>query len=257
MEYKIKLTIEYDGTNYYGWQRQKDLPTIQGTIEDAVGKITGQYTPVIASGRTDTGVHALGQVAHFNSQLNLSESAWMRAINSHLPPDIAIRKAEYVPSEFHSRYSARKRIYKYIILNDEYVSPHIRSYVWPVRRPLQISLMKRASTFLTGTRDFSSFRASGCTAPSPVITLEKIDIEDFMAPPFSFLRVDTYPFITFTFEARSFLHHMVRNIVGTLKEVGEGKIDPDYIEYILDQRDRRLASPTAPPQGLFLVKILY
>jgi len=257
MEYTIKLTIEYDGTNYYGWQKQKDLPTIQGAIEKAVSEITGEPTHVIASGRTDAGVHALGQVAHFRSTLHLSENAWIKAINSRLPHDIAIRDAEYVSAGFHARFSARKRIYRYVILNHKYAPVFVRRYVWHIPYSLDVSLMKRASRFLTGTKDFSSFRASSCTAPSPVITVERIDIEYSNAPPFPFLEGNMYPFIVFSFEARSFLHHMVRNIVGTLKEVGEGKIDPDYVKFILDQKDRRLASPTAPPQGLFLAEVLY
>ncbi len=254
MIYNIRLLIEYDGTNYHGWQRQASPHgidgdahlTIQGTIEDVLTRIIKHPAKVVAAGRTDAGVHAAGQVAHFKSTLQINESSWVKAINSLLPADIVVKKAEYVPEEFHARFDAKSKIYRYVIVNSGCPSPFLRNYVWHIKRPLDIALMREASQYLIGNHDFSSFRASGCSAKSPVRTLDRLEIDEVSGTIF-----------LFTFEARSYLQHMVRNIVGTLVEVGRGKIAPSDIGNILEKRDRRSAGPIAPPEGLYLAEVRY
>lgn len=257
MLYNIKLTLEYDGTHYHGWQKQKNLPTIQGTLERVISGIVKESTKVIGASRTDAGVHAIGQIVNFKSKLKLPESSWVKAINSILPDDIVVKQAEYVPLEFHARYSARKKVYQYMILSTPSPSPFLRNYAWHIRHPLNMASMIEASRHLIGTKDFSSFRASECSAKSPVRTLDRLEIRMIDTSTFLFVKKEGLPIISITFEAQSFLQHMVRNIVGTLKEVGEGKISPSHVEYILEQRDRRHAGPIAPSRGLFLVEIRY
>lgn len=291
--HNIKLLIEYDGTNYHGWQRQANLPTIQQTLEDVLTHITKQSAKVTGAGRTDSGVHAIGQAASFKTTLQIKETSWVEAINSLIPHDIRIKRAEYVPQEFNARYSARGKKYQYIILNSEQMSPFLRNYSWHIKRPLDISAMKEASGYLIGTHDFSSFRASECSAKSPVRTLEKIEVVKrnlytpsppgpspsfpsevegaMLIPPPQIekpgggegegghgQRVGADgTMLLLTFEARSFLQHMVRNIVGTLAEVGRGRFKPADVKSILEKKDRRHAGQIAQPQGLFLVEIRY
>ena len=245
MTYNVRLLIEYDGTNFHGWQRQANLPTIQGALEDVLTQITKHPVKLTGAGRTDSGVHAEGQVANFKCELRISESSWIKAINSLLPPDIVIKNAEYVPTEFHARYSAKSKTYQYRILNSDQASPFLRNFVWHIKQPLNISSMKEATEYLVGKHDFSSFRASDCSAKSPVRTLDRLEIT--INPPL----------ILFTLEAKSYLQHMVRNIVGTLVEVGRGRFKPSDISDILDKKDRRYAGPIAQPQGLFLMEIKY
>jgi len=286
----VKLVIEYDGTNYHGWQRQANLPTIQKTLEDVLAQINKVPVKVTGASRTDAGVHAIGQVAHFKTSLEIGEKSWEKAINSLLPADIVVRKAEYVPPDFHARYSARGKVYRYIILNSHRISPFIRNYAWHIRHPLDILSMKEASNCLIGTHDFSSFRASECNARSPVRTLDRLEIRAIDSSPifpifchedpaplrkgdtsplhlpsipmgegrFSGEDSGSTPILLFlTFEARSFLQHMVRNIVGTLADVGLGRLEPSDVRDILDKKDRRYAGPIAPPRGLFLLEIKY
>src|SRR3990172_11583913 len=250
MIYNIKLLIEYDGTNYHGWQRQAspnreagDLhKTIQGTIEDVLSGILKHPVKAVAAGRTDAGVHATGQVMHFKTTLQINESSWVKAVNSLLPADIVVRKAEYVFEDFHARFDAKSKVYTYFILNSALPSAFQRNYVWHIKQPLNISLIREASQYLLGHHDFSSFRASDCGAKSPVKTLDRLE-------------VDEAALVIFTFEARSYLQHMVRNIVGTLAEVGRGKFSPTDIKTILEKKDRRYAGPIAPPQGLYLSEV--
>lgn len=299
VNHNIKLTLEYDGTNFHGWQRQANLPTVQETLEDALTRITRQPIRVTAAGRTDAGVHALAQAANFKTTLQLKESSWVKAINSMLPDDIVVKSAEYVPMEFHARYSAKSKVYQYIILNSEQPSTFLRNYVWHIKQPLDIQAMKDAAGYLTGTHDFSSFRASECGAKSAVRTLDRLEITvapyplpqegwflptlnivgvgEALASPVSWatkvaptqppeLSVCKYQpqgkgvnskVVLFTFEARSYLQHMVRNIVGTLAETGKGKLKPSDVKAILEKKDRRCAGPAAPPYGLFLMEIRY
>ena len=309
MIYNIRLLLEYDGTNYCGWQRQAAShgkvgvgdthPTIQGTLEEVLTRITKQTVKIAGAGRTDTGVHATGQVANFKSALKLKESSWVKAINSLLPPDIIVKNAEYVPAEFHARFSAKSKVYRYIILNSEQSSPFLRNYVWHIKRLLDVPLMKEASGCLIGKHDFSSFRASGrasnCSAKSPVRTLDRLEITMVpcethicqwltmenenqrdkgvlaLSEAKNALPIDRRGFspqskvhpvgmrelIFFTFNARSYLQHMVRNIVGTLVEAGRGKLTPSDVKSILEKEDRRCAGPIAPPQGLYLAEVRY
>ncbi len=280
MIYNIRLLIEYDGTNYHGWQRQASPhgeegdahQTIQGTIEDVLTGIIKQPAKVVAAGRTDAGVHAMGQVVNFKTTLRINESSWVKAINSSLPADIVVKKAEYVPEEFHARFDAKSKVYRYVIVNSCCPSPFLRNYVWHIKRPLDIALMREALQYLIGNHDFSSFRASDCSAKSPVRTLGRLEIEEVpiennpiptLSLPLkgrvfsSFFVNQGFNVVIFTFEARSFLQHMVRNIVGTLVEVGRGKIAPSDIGNILEKRDRRYAGPIAPPEGLYLAEVRY
>lgn len=259
MIFNVRLLLEYDGTNFHGWQRQANLPTIQATLEDVLSRITKQTIKVAGAGRTDAGVHAAGQVANFKSALKLAEPSWVKAINSLLPQDIRIKSTEYVPTEFHARYSAKSKVYQYLILNSEQSSPFLRNYVWHIKQPLGISFMKEATEYLIGTHDFSSFRASACGAKSPVRTLDRLEIVTDGDTSRIFLKnMGSAPrLIVFTFEARSYLQHMVRNIVGTLAEVGRGKLHSSDVRDILEKKDRRHAGPIASPQGLFLVEIKY
>lgn len=263
MTYNVRLLIEYDGTNFHGWQKQANLPTIQGELEDALTRITKQPVKITGAGRTDSGVHAAGQAANFSSALRLDESSWVKAINSLLPPDIVIKNAEYVPTEFNARYNAKSKIYQYIILNSDQTSPFLRNFVWHVKQPLSISSMKDAAGYLTGKHDFSSFRASECSAKSPVRTLDMLEITPQKGDRFIFPswvsqdKNSSLPFFFFTFEARSYLQHMVRNIVGTLIEVGRGRFKPSDIQDILNKKDRCCAGPIAPSHGLFLMEIRY
>ena len=196
----IKLLIEYDGTNYHGWQRQASPhgeegdahQTIQGTIEDVLTSIIKQPAKVVAAGRTDAGVHAMGQVVHFKTTLRINESSWVKAINSLLPADIVVKKAEYVPEEFHARFDAKSKVYRYVIVNSGCPSPFLRNYVWHIKRPLDIALMREAPQYLIGNHDFSSFRASDCSAKSPVRTLDRLEVDEVSAREFQAL--GTLPF---------------------------------------------------------------
>src|SRR3990172_807509 len=268
MTYNVRLLLEYDGTSFQGWQKQAGLPTIQGTLEEALARITKQPVTLFGAGRTDARVHAAGQTASFRSSLKLTESSWVRAVNSLLPPDIVIRSAEYVPPEFHARYSARSKVYQYSILTSERRAPFLRNYVWHGRQALNIPSMQEASGYLIGTHDFSSFRASECAAKSPVRTLDRLEIVHI--PPAEIAEqkckhclvpLNRMPcnatMILFTLEARSYLQHMVRNIVGTLNDVGRGRLKPSDVREILEKKDRRYAGPIAPPQGLFLFRVRY
>ncbi len=241
-----KLTIEYDGTPFCGWQRQLDCPSVQQTIEEAILAYSGEEVTVHTAGRTDTGVHALGQVAHFDMPKKFTPKEIRDATNHHMGDAlISILSAEKVNEEFHARFDAKKRFYKYVIKN-RFAPPVIGAkYFWHVKRPLDIDAMQHAAQHLLGKHDFTSFRDSQCQAKSPIKTLEKIDIsrqgED----------------IIFQISAISFLHHQVRNMVGTLEKVGSGSWEIDSIKDILASKDRTKAGPTAPASGLFLVKVEY
>ncbi len=241
----IKLTLEYDGTHYHGWQIQPRLNTIQGTIEKALQQLTGKSIRITGAGRTDAGVHAFGQVAHFAPPVPFDLSTWARGLNALLPDDIAVQSAEEVPPSFHARFSAKKKTYTYFIYNDPKRSPLHRRSAWHVYQSLDLSKMKKASRLLIGRHDFTSLCAAGSEGEDRVIELQKIDIK----------KVGNQ--IRLTFQAPRFLQYMVRNLVGLLVEVGRGRRAVAEISTILEGRDRRRAGPTAPPQGLFLVRIEY
>ena len=242
----IKLTIEYEGTNYQGWQIQSSGQTIQGVIQDRLKRLTGESSQLIGSGRTDAGVHALGQVAHFKTESRMDANTFQRALNSLLPEDIVIRRAEEVEVEFHARRSVRSKVYKYRILNRTTPPAIGRQYIWYVPQKLDLDEMKKATCSLVGEHDFSAFRSVGSSIRSSVRNILRADWKRGKGG-----------LLRFEIEATGFLKQMVRAIVGTLVEVGRGKIDAEGFRKILESRDRRKAGPTAPARGLFLKEVKY
>ncbi len=243
----IKLVLEYDGTNYHGWQSQAGSKnaTIQETLEESIKVLSREEVKTYSSGRTDAGVHALGHVANFKTSSSIPPAAWAPALNTILPHDIRVITSQEVSSGFHARYSALGKTYKYRILNRRPPTALYRSYAWHIHVPLNISRMRRAAAFLLGTHDFSAFRGSGCNARTPVRTIKLLEIKK------------TGDFIDLWVGADAFLQYMVRNIAGTLAEVGLGRFTPDDITRMLKSCDRTLAGRTAPPQGLYLVNVTY
>lgn len=241
-----KLTIEYDGTPFQGWQRQDNGPSVQQALEEAVERFCGERTLVQGAGRTDSGVHATGQVAHVDIARAADADTVRDAINHHLKPaPVAVVQAQAVPDDFHARFSATGRAYLYRI-SDRRAPPVLeRNRVWPVYRTLDAKAMHDAAQVLVGHHDFTSFRASECQADSPVKTLDRLDIS----------RVGDE--IHAVVAAKSFLHHQVRNFVGTLKLVGEGKWTRADVEKALAAKDRSAAGPTAPACGLYLTTVRY
>jgi tRNA pseudouridine38-40 synthase len=252
----IKFTLQYDGTDYSGWQIQKKETTIQGLLENAVFTVTGERLRIPGAARTDAGVHALEQVVSFKTRCKLKPQILARAVNAYLPQDIRVIDAEEVGEDFHPRHSARSKTYSYLISRTGDYSVFLRRYSWQMRYQLNCNTMREAAGYLIGEHDFSCFRASGCNSKNPVREIKEIKIYEF----------DTFDFMTFTFnvpiikisvEANAFLRHMVRIIVGTLADIGRGKISPEKMKEILESKDRRVAGRTAPACGLFLEKIIY
>ena len=246
MAENIALTLEYDGTDYFGWQVQSQEPTIQGVLQKAIEKLTGERVHLAASGRTDSGVHALGQVANFKTETDLRPNEILRALNSLLPRDIAVKRAEAMADNFHAQYSARLKSYKYVVLNRHVPSPLLRRFSWHVRYPLKIPPMQEAALYLVGTHDFSAFRrAEGDGERNSTRTVSQLTVEQ------------TGDTVEIRITADGFLRFMVRNIAGALVEVGKGKMKPLRVKEILDGKDRKKAPPTAPARGLFLVEVQY
>ena len=247
---RFKLTIEYRGTNYAGWQIQgQGERTIQGCIEEAIFGFSGQRVRLTGAGRTDSGVHARGQVAHFdfdNSRHNMDGYSIAKAINAFLREEsIAVVMAEEVDAEFHARFGAKKKLYTYSILNRPAKPAIDDELVWHIGRKLDVEAMQEAAQHLIGTHDFTSFRAAMCQAKSPIKTVDDLKVE----------KSGDYVFIHAF--GQSFLHHMVRNIAGTLVLVGEGKWTPDDVAQALQAKERAAAGITAPPGGLCLIHIGY
>ncbi|MCK9284554.1 MAG: tRNA pseudouridine(38-40) synthase TruA [Rhodocyclaceae bacterium] len=243
MRYVIQL--EYDGSAFQGWQSQPHGCTVQDHLERALGAIAGQPIKTHAAGRTDTGVHALAQIAHFDSPVRRPLQAWVRGVNSYLPRVIAVRWAQTVAEDFHARFDALSRSYRYVLFNHP-VRPAIQhGRVGWYHRPLNVSAMAAAASRLLGEHDFSAFRSSECQAKSPVKTLRQADISR------------SGDFIVFEFRAGGFLHHMVRNMVGALLWAGYGKEQPEWISEILAARDRTAAPPTFMPDGLYFTGVEY
>jgi tRNA pseudouridine38-40 synthase len=239
-----KIVIEYDGRPFAGWQRQAEAPSVQQALEEAILAFSGENVRVNGSGRTDAGVHALGQVAHFDLEGQRTSETVQKAMNAHLRPrPIGVLDAQPVPGDFDARLAAVNRVYRYRILNRPAPPALDAGRVWHIVRPLDAPAMHEAAQMLIGHHDFTSFRASECQAKSPVRTLDRFDIA----------REGNE--IVCTAEARSFLHHQVRNIVGTLRLVGLGKWKPRQVREALDARDRRHAGQTAPPEGLYFVRV--
>ena len=242
---RVALGVEYDGRPFSGWQSQSDGQTVQDTLQLALSKISGDPISVIAAGRTDTGVHALEQVVHFDTQVQRPLSAWVRGSNALLPASIAVLWAHQVPDEFHARFSAQGRSYRYVLINRATrLAIHAGKAGW-YHAPLDVTAMQAAAQFLIGEHDFSAFRAAQCQAKSPVKHLHQLDIRR------------EGEMLVFDVSADAFLHHMVRNIVGCLVYVGKGKHSPDWIAEILGGRERMFAAPTFSPDGLYLRRITY
>ena len=241
----IKVILEYDGSSYCGWQRQPRHPTVQELVENSLHKLFKERIKLSVAGRTDTGVHAKGQVINFVTCSSIPVPAIRPALNSYLPPDIKVKKVQEVSLNFHAQKSALSRLYRYIIYNHPFPNPFYRNFSWYVPFSLEIGNMKEASRYLIGRHDFSSFLAQGSPVYSPVREIEKVVF--FIKGRFMVIYI----------RADSFLYRMVRNIIGTLVQVGRGEILPPRVKEILDARDRTAAGPTAPPQGLYLVRIRY
>ena len=241
----IRLVLEYDGSRYAGWQRQPDQPTIQEAIETALFQLTQETVSVTGAGRTDSGVHALGQVASFRIDRQWTPREWLRGLNARLPDDIAVRTAATVSDDFHARYAASGKLYEYRILNRGERPALDRAYVWHVHKPLDLAAMQEAATYLVGSHDFSSFEGTLTDNEDPVCDLRQLSLSS----QGDIVRTEAY--------ANRFLKHMVRAIVGTLVEVGHGKRTPSALRTVLAAKDRRAAGRTAPPHGLFLVRVDY
>jgi tRNA pseudouridine38-40 synthase len=246
---RYKCTVEYDGRPYHGWQYQDEVISVQKVFETAVEKFVGTFVRVYVSGRTDAGVHALGQVVHFDLPKYYPAEAVMNAINHHLKPDpVAIKECEEVSEDFHARFSSKKRYYMYRIINRRAPLTFEAGLAWGIYKPLDVDAMNEAAQHLIGTFDFTSFRASECQAKSPIKTLEKLEVIRGVENPLE-IRVHT--------ESRSFLHHQVRNMVGTLVLVGKGSWKPIDVKHALEACDRAAGGPTAPADGLYFVKVEY
>jgi len=254
-----KLTIEYQGTKYSGWQRQEDgVPSVQEEIEVAIEKFCGKFCRIYVAGRTDAGVHAHGQVAHFDLDYGdrpLDGYNLIKAINAHLGTRrIAILNAEPVTYDFHARYGAVNKLYTYRIQSRLAPPTFDRDVVWWVRRNLDVDAMRQGAKFLLGQHDFTTFRAAECQAKSPIRTLDRLDIDEIYSEVGG---ANAGVEIRFLVEARSFLHHQVRNMVGSLVQVGVGKWAPEEIREALEAKDRKRGGMTAPPTGLSLSRVDY
>ena len=242
---RIALGLEFDGRAFCGWQSQADVPSVQDALETAIAAIAQTPVRVHAAGRTDTGVHASAQVVHFDTLAERPLSAWIRGVNQHLPAAVAVLWAHPVSDDFHARFSASGRHYRYLLLNRPSRPALADGRVGWFARPLDLDAMRSATTCLLGEHDFSSFRAAECQAKSPIKTLYRLELAEHNG----LIRLDVH--------ASAFLHHMVRNLVGALVEVGAGRQPVEWMARLLAARDRRLGAPTFAPGGLYLSGIDY
>lgn len=252
----IRLLIEYDGTNYQGWQSQKTGKTLQDLLRDTISSITGEETRLTGASRTDAGVHAFGQVAAFGTESGLPADIFRRALNAKLPAEVRILSADETTADFHPRYDAVRKSYIYLISTSRLRSAFLHQYLWYVMADLDIEQMRSAASLLVGEHDFSAFRGSGCGARTTVRTVQALEVSGMKEISFMTASLKG-EFIKIRIEANAFLRHMVRNIAGTLVDVGSGKTTIAGFREILASRDRTKAGPTAPPQGLFLEHITY
>ena len=242
---RIALIVEYDGSQYHGWQAQTGLHTVQATLENALSQIANEEIKIICAGRTDTGVHATNQVVHFDTDKERAVRAWIYGANSFLPKDICVRWGKEMPDTFHARYSGLSRRYRYIIHNTPIRSALLRSNVTWQYRQLDHRTMHAAAQFLLGEHDFTSFRSIECQSKTPMRSVLQISVE----------RKQDFVIIDIT--ANAFLHHMVRNVAGVLMAVGAARQSPEWVKEVLDAKDRKLGAETAPPYGLYLVSVAY
>ncbi len=243
---RIALGIEYNGIGFHGWQmQQQGIRSVQHVVEQAIATVADHAVRVHCAGRTDTGVHALEQVIHFDTEAQRPQRAWTQGVNVNLPDDVSVLWSTEVPEEFHARFSAERRCYRYLILNRPVRSALQHGRVTWIHRPLDAEVMHAAAQELAGTHDFSSYRALGCQAKSPVRTLYHISVQR------------RGEILDLDIEANAFLHHMVRNIAGVLIAIGKGDADSRWAKEVLELRDRSLGGVTAPPGGLYFEKVLY
>lgn len=243
---KYAAQIEYDGSQFSGWQKQKhQVRTVQQCLEKALSKVANHSISITTAGRTDTGVHATHQIVHFDSDAKRDENSWCQGTNRFLDHDIRVRWVASVNDDFHARFSAQNRSYRFIIHNAPTANAILRNYSTPEYRVLDVEKMRRAGDDLIGKHDFSSFRAAGCQANSPVRTVQEFSLSNYQE------------WVWFDIKANAFLQHMVRNIAGALIEIGYAKRDDRWIDYLLRERDRTKGSITAPPNGLYLTGVEY
>ena len=243
---KVALGVEYFGKNFHGWQIQKSgLRTVQSVVESALSQVANHQVRVFCSGRTDSGVHAVEQVIHFETNTIRTERTWLFGGNVNLPSDVNFKWVKVVSDNFHARFSAEARSYKYKIHHNPVRSSLKADYFLWEPRPLNIDDMKKAAALLVGEHDFSCFRGSLCQAKSPIKTVEYIEIDSFEDE------------LILNIKANAFLHHMVRNIVGTLLKIGRGEKDVEWMSFVLASKDRKKAGPTAEPQGLYFMQAFY
>ncbi len=243
---RYKVSVEYDGTDFYGWQSQKNANTIQGEIESVLFKLSQEKIKIYGASRTDKGVHAYGQVAHFNIEKNYELCEIQGAVNYYLKPQkICIVKIEKVDDDFHARFSAKTKQYTYKIINRITEPALLKNRAWHIKKTLDVDMMKEASSYLIGIHDFSSFRAVGCQSSSPIKSIDSICIDK------------TNDEINITFVAKSFLYNQIRIMVGSLSDFGKSKFSPSYMKKIIEAKNRKLAGETAPSCGLYLDKVSY
>ena len=243
---RIALGIEYKGARYRGWQRQEaGVPSVQEALEKALSQVAAEPVSVICAGRTDAGVHASGQVVHFDTRVERPLKAWVMGGNANLPADVSVTWAKVMPTDFHARFKAFARRYRYVIYNDPIRPAHLAEEVTWNHRPLDVARMREAAAHLVGTHDFTSFRAVQCQAKSPVKTVHHLEV------------IEHGRFIVIDVRANAFLHHMVRNFAGVLMTIGAGEREPGWVGEVLAARDRRSGGVTAHPYGLYLVQVEY
>jgi len=242
---RVALGISYDGRPWQGWQKQPNGQTVQDALERALAAFATVPVHTTCAGRTDTAVHALGQVVHFDCEVNRSEESWVRGVNAHLPESISVQWAQYVDDTFHARFSATARAYTYVLLNCRVRQPLWTGRAGWVFQALDVAAMAQAAQSLLGEHDFSSFRSSQCQAKSPVRTISELRVEQKNCLIFVSLR------------GNAFLHHMVRNIIGALVQIGQGREPVEYMANLLALKDRTQGAPTFSPDGLYLTNVSY
>jgi tRNA pseudouridine38-40 synthase len=244
--FRVALGVEYKGSRYRGWQRQlPGVPSVQEELERALSRVAAQPVSLMCAGRTDAGVHASGQVVHFDTQVERPLIAWVMGANANLPGDISVTWAKVMPAHFHARFKACARRYRYVIYNDQIRPAHMAEEVTWNHRPLDVQRMREAAQVLVGTHDFTSFRALKCQAKSPIKTVHHLQV------------IEHGRMIVLDVRANAFLHHMVRNFAGMLMTVGAGERSVEWVGEALEARDRRLGGVTAHPYGLYLVQVEY